>query len=77
MDLMKDLLSIQHELIINKVSDILFTDDLENKQFIEKYNKKNYSIIKVSNCKIRICNCVKIIDLLSNLERDHNSSLIR
>jgi len=66
MDFLKDLLQIQHELILYQVSDRILSDDFEKEQFIRKYKKRNYCLIKVCNCKI-IDNRVKIKDLLSNL----------
>ena len=68
MNFIKDLLQIQHELTLQQVSDKL-DNDFEKEQFIDKYNKCNYCLVKVCNCKMSILkdNCVKIEDLLSNL----------
>jgi len=76
MDFLKDLLQIQHELILHQVSDKILNDDFEKEQFMNKYKKRNYSLVKVCNC-ITIDNRVKdnrvkdnrvkIEDLLSNL----------
>ena len=66
MDFLKDLLQIQHELILHQVSDRILSDDFEKEQFMNKYKKRNYCLIKVCNCKM-IDNRVKIKDLLSNL----------
>ena len=71
MDFLKDLLQIQHELILYQVSNKILDDDFEKEQFINKYKKRNYSLVKVCNCvKIDdrvIDDRVKIEDLLSNL----------
>ena len=72
MDFLKDLLQIQHELILHQVSDKILNDDFEKEQFMNKYKKRNYSLVKVCNCntiddRVKIDNRVKIKDLLSKL----------
>jgi|TARA_Y100000389_G_C17384914_1_gene476475 hypothetical protein len=66
MDFVKDLLKIQHNLILDQVSTKLLNDDFEKEQFKDKYDKRNYCLVKVCNCKL-IDNRVKIKDLLSTL----------
>ena len=66
MDFVKDLLQIQHVVTLNQVSKKLLTDDFEKEQFILKYDKKNYCMVKQCNCKMNR-NCVKIEDLISTL----------
>ena len=66
MDFVKDLLKIQHNLILDQVSTKLLNDDFEKEQFIIKYDKKNYCMVKQCNCKMNR-NCVKIEDLISTL----------
>ena len=66
MDFIKDLLKLQHTQTLHQVSTKLLTDDFEKEQFILKYDKKNYCMVKQCNCKI-YGNCVKIEDLLSTL----------
>ena len=66
MDFVKDLLQIQHVVTLNQVSKKLLTDDFEKEQFILKYDKKNYCMVKQCNCKMN-GNRVKIEDLLSTL----------
>ena len=66
MDFVKDLLQIQHVVTLNQVSSKLLTDDFEKEQFILKYDKKNYCMVKQCNCKMNR-NCVKIEDLISTL----------
>jgi len=66
MDFVKDLLQIQHVVTLNQVSKKLLTDDFEIDQFIQKYDKKNYCMVKQCNCKMNR-NCVKIEDLISTL----------
>jgi hypothetical protein len=66
MDFVKDLLKLQHTQTLDQVSTKLLNDDFEKEQFILKYDKKNYCMVKQCNCKI-YGNCVKIEDLLSTL----------
>jgi hypothetical protein len=66
MDFVKDLLQIQHLVTLHQVSSTILTDDLEKEQLIDKFNKRNYCLLKKCNCKMN-GNCVKIDNLLSNL----------
>ena len=66
MDFVKDLLQIQHLVTLNQISSKLLNDDFEKEQFILKYDKKNYCMVKQCNCKMNR-NCVKIEDLISTL----------
>ena len=76
MDFLKDLLKLQHELILDQVSDIILTDEFEKKEFTTKYNKRNYCLVKV--CNRKMCDkCVKISDLIYQLQCDYNPSLSR
>ena len=77
MDFLKDLLKLQHEVILKDISGKLFTDDVfEQNTFIQKYHKQNYCLCKVCNCSIREPR-VKIKDLISTLGCDHNPSFHR
>ena len=70
MDFVKDLLQIQHLVTLNQISSKLLNDDFEKEQFILKYDKKNYCMVKQCNCKMNgsgYGNRVKIEDLLSTL----------
>jgi len=75
MDFLQDLLRIQHGYSLHQVSYKLLTDTLDKRNFIEQYNKNNYCLIKVCNCKMRICSRVKLDILLSTLDSGHNPSL--
>jgi len=77
MEFLKELLQIQHQLIIQQVSDTLFNNNLEIEQFITKYDKQNYYLVKICNCKMKGINRVKIDKILSTLVCDHNPSLSR
>jgi len=68
MDFVKSLLVVQHEQILQQVSDKLLSDNFEKEQFIKKYHKKNYCTLKICNCKMKPLDCVKINELLSMLE---------
>ena len=75
MDFLKDLLRIQHEHSLYQVSYKLLTNILDRDNFIKQYNKKNYCLVKVCNCQMRICSRVKLDILLSTLDSGHNPSL--
>lgn len=67
MDFLKDLVQIQQIIILEKLSDHLLTSEEDKKEFIDKYNKPNYQLIKVSNTKMAIRKRVKIDDIISEL----------
>ena len=65
MEFLKELLVIQNEVIVTQVSDKLLSNEFEKEQFIDKYVKRNYCLVKVCNCKMD--QCVKKKDILSIL----------
>ena len=67
MDFLKDLVQIQQTIILEKLSDKLLSSETDKKEFIDKYNKPNYQLIKVSNTKMAIRKRVKIDDIISDL----------
>ena len=67
MDFLKDLVQIQQIIILEKLSDHLLTSETDKIEFIDKYNKPNYQLIKVSNTKMAIRKRVKIDDIISDL----------
>ena len=69
MDFLKSLVELQHLLTLEQVSHKLLNDDFEKEHFIKKYNKRNYCLVKVCNCKLKAYEkgCVKVEDLLSNI----------
>ena len=73
MELLKELLQIQHQQILHQISKKLNLSEFEKQEFINKYNKRNNSLVKICNCKI-INIRVKNSDLLSNLVCVHNPS---
>lgn len=76
MEFLKDLLLIQQQETLKKISSKLPLSNYEKDEFITKYSKKNYCLLKVGNYKLPNYR-VKIKDLLCNLECDHNPSLSR
>lgn len=73
MEFLKELLQIQHQQILHQISKKLNLSEFEKQEFINKYNKRNNSLVKICNCKI-INIRVKNSDLLSNLVCVHNPS---
>lgn len=67
MDFLKDLVQIQQTIILEKLSDKLLSSETDKIEFIVKYNKPNYQLIKVSNTKMAIRKRVKIDDIISDL----------
>jgi len=67
MDFLKDLIQIQQTIILEKLSDHLLTSETDKKEFVDKYNKPNYQLIKVSNTKMAIRKRVKIDNIISDL----------
>ena len=67
MDFLKVLVQIQQTIILEKLSEHLLTYEEDKKDFIVKYNKPNYQLIKVSNTKMAIRKRVKIDDIISDL----------
>ena len=67
MDFLKDLIQIQQTIILEKLSDHLLSSEEDKKEFIDKYNKPNYQLIKVSNTKMAIRKRIKIDDMIKEL----------
>ena len=67
MDFLKDLVQIQQTIILEKLSDHLLNNQTDKKDFIDKYNKPNYQLIKVSNTKMAIRKRIKIDDMIDEL----------
>tara|TARA_B100000780_G_scaffold248619_1_gene194013 strand:- start:31 stop:249 length:219 start_codon:yes stop_codon:yes gene_type:complete len=72
MEFIKDLLLIQQELIVKEMSTKLYKEPLDKQNFIIKYNKKNFTSVKlVKNDpiynNIKKTNCVQKDNLLSTL----------
>ena len=67
MDFLKDLVQIQQTMILEKLSDKLLSTKTDKIEFIDKYNKPNYQLIKVSNTKMAIRKRIKIDDMIDDL----------
>jgi hypothetical protein len=67
MDFLKDLVQIQQTMILEKLSDHLLNNQTDKIEFIDKYNKPNYQLIKVSNTKMAIRKRIKIDDMIDDL----------
>ena len=67
MDFLKDLVQIQQTMILEKLSDHLLNNQTDKIEFIDKYNKPNYQLIKVSNTKMVIRKRIKIDDMIKEL----------
>lgn len=76
MEFLKECIVLQHREILNQVSQRLFTDEDSKEHFKNTYDKRNYCMIKASSCKLQEPR-VKIDDLLSSLQCDHNPSFSR
>jgi hypothetical protein len=67
MDFLKDLVQIQQTMILEKLSDHLLNNQTDKIEFIDKYNKSNYQLIKVSNTKMVIRKRINIDDMIKEL----------
>ena len=67
MEFLKDLIQIQQTIILKKLSDKILSSETDKKEFIDKYNKPNYQLIKVSNTKMAIRKRIKIDDMIKEL----------
>ena len=79
MEFLKQLIHIQHETTLQQVSKLVFPEGtFEQEQFIQKYNKRNYCLVRVRNTNMRYnLDRVKVDDLLSSLKCVHNPSSSR
>ena len=60
MEFLKELIQIQQAVILDKLADNLLSNDLDKIDYIIKYNKPNYQLIKVSNTKMMVGRALKI-----------------
>ena len=76
MDLLKELLQIQHKATLDQISTTIFPDDdFEQTAFTTKYNKRNYCLVTVRNSSMSYnLDRVQVSDLISTVSRDHNPS---
>ena len=52
MEFLKDLIKIQHQQTLELLSNKLLSRQEDKDEFINKFNKPNYQLIKVSNTKM-------------------------
>ena len=67
MEFLKDLITIQHQQTLEILSNKLLTRQEDKDEFINKFNKPNYQLIKVSNTTMNSRKRVKIDELICNL----------
>lgn len=67
MEFLKEVLQIQHEQTLETLANTLLSRDEDKEELINKFNKPNYHLIKVSNTSMIIRNRVKIDKLISTL----------
>tara|TARA_Y100000591_G_C21612024_1_gene583356 strand:+ start:337 stop:540 length:204 start_codon:yes stop_codon:yes gene_type:complete len=67
MEFLKDLLQIQHQQTLEKLANTLLSRKEDKEEFIDKFNKPNYILIKVSNTTMNTRKRVKIDELISSL----------
>ena len=67
MEFLKELIQIQQAVILDKLADNLLSNDLDKIDYIIKYNKPNYQLIKVSNTKMVIRKRIKMDDMIKGL----------
>jgi hypothetical protein len=67
MEFLKELIQIQHTEILRTVADTMLSDEVDKQEYINKFNKPNYQLVKVSNSTMTVRKRVKIDDLISSL----------
>ena len=67
MEFLQELVNLQHQQTLKTVSEKILLRDFEREQFITKYDKQNYRLIKVTNCKLPVRKRVNIDHLISTL----------
>jgi uncharacterized protein YktA (UPF0223 family) len=45
MDILKDIINIQNLELLQRIANDMYNDDVDKQDFIDKYHKKNFSII--------------------------------
>lgn len=78
MEFLKELLLIQHELILHKISESMKIEDKD--KLYDLYNKRNFCTLKVVRSDpiykhSKKLKCVSLDELLSKYSCDHNLSL--
>jgi len=64
MDNIKEILERQNLILLKKIADDKFTNEIEKEDFIKKYNKINYKNYKIVNNKNVVNDYDKILNAL-------------
>lgn len=67
MDFLEELVKLQHLDTLNKLSDKLLTTKQDKQNFINKFNKPNYQLIRITNTKMTVRKRVNINNMINKL----------
>ena len=67
MEFLQELINLQHQETLKKVSEKILLREFEREKFITKYDKQNYRLLKVTNRKLPVRKRVNIEQLISTL----------
>ena len=67
MEFLQELINLQHQETLKKVSEKILLRDFEREKFITKYDKQNYRLLKITNRKLPVRKRVNIEQLISTL----------
>ena len=63
---LSELIYIQNNILLTIIADKIYKTDLEKKNFIEKYNKKNYTYIKIEKNNVILKENINKFNLFLN-----------
>ena len=67
MEFLEELVKLQHLDTLNKLSDKLLTTKQDKQNFINKFNKPNYQLIRITNTKMTVRKRVNINNMINKL----------
>lgn len=67
MDFLEELVKLQHLDTLNKLSDQLLTTKQDKQNFVNKFNKPNYQLIRITNTKMTVRKRVNINNMINKL----------
>jgi hypothetical protein len=67
MDFLEELVKLQHLDTLNKLSDKLLTTKQDKQNFVNKFNKPNYQLIRITNTKMTVRKRVNINNMINKL----------
>ena len=67
MEFLEELVTLQQLDTLNKLSDKLLTTKQDKQNFINKFNKPNYQLIRITNTKMTVRKRVNINNMINNL----------